>query len=153
MNGERNSNPLQYSCLENSMDRGAWQATVHRAAKSQTWLKDWTHTYTSRPLPTEAERWAPSSGVGGNSPLAFPPGILQGDVYPRNAALSCKKLHQCLLMSCLPGYVWMWWFEGMDRSLVWRGCTSGLPPKWRPTRRRLHGAWLESGQQGIPCQW
>ena len=27
--GERNGNPLQYSCLENSMDRGAWQATVH----------------------------------------------------------------------------------------------------------------------------
>jgi len=28
--------PLQYSCLENSMDRGAWQATVHRVTKSQT---------------------------------------------------------------------------------------------------------------------
>ena len=34
--GEGNGNPLQYSCLENSMDRGAWQATVHRVAKSQT---------------------------------------------------------------------------------------------------------------------
>ena len=34
--GERNSNPFQYSCLENSMDRGAWQATVHGAAKSWT---------------------------------------------------------------------------------------------------------------------
>ena len=33
------SNPLQYSCLENPMDRGAWQATVHRVTKSQTWLK------------------------------------------------------------------------------------------------------------------
>ena len=32
-------NPLQYSCLEHPMDRGAWQATVHRIAKSQTWLK------------------------------------------------------------------------------------------------------------------
>ena len=29
-------NPLQYSCLENPMDRGAWRATVHRVAKSQT---------------------------------------------------------------------------------------------------------------------
>ena len=37
--GERNGNPLQYSCLENPMDRGAWQATVHRVAKSQTQLK------------------------------------------------------------------------------------------------------------------
>ena len=31
-----NGNPLQYSCLENSMDRGAWQTTVHEVAKSQT---------------------------------------------------------------------------------------------------------------------
>ena len=33
--GEGNANPLQDSCLENPMDRGAWRATVHRAAKSQ----------------------------------------------------------------------------------------------------------------------
>ena len=31
--GEGNSNPLQYSCLENSMNRGAWQATVHEATR------------------------------------------------------------------------------------------------------------------------
>ena len=34
--GEGNGNPFQYSCLENSMDRGAWQATVHRVTKSWT---------------------------------------------------------------------------------------------------------------------
>ena len=34
--GVGNSNPLQYSCLENPMDRGAWGATVHRVAKSGT---------------------------------------------------------------------------------------------------------------------
>jgi len=34
--GEGNGNPLQYSCLENTMDRGAWWATVHRVTKSQT---------------------------------------------------------------------------------------------------------------------
>ena len=34
--GEENGNPLQFSCLENSMDRGAWWATVHGVAKSQT---------------------------------------------------------------------------------------------------------------------
>ena len=37
--GEENGNPLQYSCLENPVDRGAWQATDHRVAKSQTQLK------------------------------------------------------------------------------------------------------------------
>ena len=37
--GEGNGNPLQYSCLENPMDRGAWWAAVHRVAQSGTWLK------------------------------------------------------------------------------------------------------------------
>ena len=38
-----NGNPLQYSCLENPMDRGAWRATVHGVAKSWTRLRDFTH--------------------------------------------------------------------------------------------------------------
>ena len=40
--GEGNDNPLQYSCLENPMDRGAWWATVHGFPKSRTWLSDFT---------------------------------------------------------------------------------------------------------------
>ena len=36
-----NGNLLQYSCLKNPMDWEAWQATVHRVAKSWTWLSDW----------------------------------------------------------------------------------------------------------------
>ena len=38
--GEGHGYPLQFSCLENSMDRGAWQATVHGATKSWTQLRD-----------------------------------------------------------------------------------------------------------------
>ena len=38
--GLNNNNPLQYSCLENSMHRGAWWATVHRVTESQTQLSD-----------------------------------------------------------------------------------------------------------------
>ena len=34
--GEGNGNPLQYSCLKNSMDRGAWRVTAHGVTKSQT---------------------------------------------------------------------------------------------------------------------
>ena len=34
--GEGNGNPVQYSCLENLLDRGTWQATVHRVAKDRT---------------------------------------------------------------------------------------------------------------------
>ena len=40
--GEGNGNPLQYSCLENPMDGGAWWATVHGVAKSRTQLSDYT---------------------------------------------------------------------------------------------------------------
>ena len=38
--GEGHGNPLQYSCLENPMDRGAWRATVHRVSKSRTLLNN-----------------------------------------------------------------------------------------------------------------
>ena len=45
--GEGTGNPLQYSCLGNSLDREAWRATVHGVAKSQTRLNDsHTHTHT-----------------------------------------------------------------------------------------------------------
>ena len=40
--GEGNGTPLQYSCLENPMDGGAWEATVHGVTKSQTRLNDFT---------------------------------------------------------------------------------------------------------------
>ena len=43
--GEGNGNLLQYSCLENSIDREAWWATVHGVPKSQTWLSDWVHNW------------------------------------------------------------------------------------------------------------
>ena len=43
--GESNGTPLQYSCLENPMDGGAWWATVHGVAKSQTRLSDFTFNF------------------------------------------------------------------------------------------------------------
>ena len=44
--GEGNGNPLQYSCLENSMDRGAWRALVHSVTKSWSQFSAHTHTHT-----------------------------------------------------------------------------------------------------------
>ena len=54
-------NPLQYSCLEKPMDRGAWWATVHGVSKSQTWLKQLntpthTHTHTHAHTHTHKQR-------------------------------------------------------------------------------------------------
>ena len=45
LSGEGNGNPLPYSCLKNSTDRGAWRAEVHGVAKSWTGLSDWAHSF------------------------------------------------------------------------------------------------------------
>ena len=44
--GEGNGNPLQYSCLENSVDKGAWWAIVHGAAKETDLTERLTHAHT-----------------------------------------------------------------------------------------------------------
>ena len=43
--GEGNGTPLQYSCLENPIDRGAWWAAVHGVTEGRTWLSDFTFTF------------------------------------------------------------------------------------------------------------
>ena len=45
MDGEGNGTPLQYSCLENPMDRGAWKAAVHGVAEGRAWLSGFTFTF------------------------------------------------------------------------------------------------------------
>ena len=51
--GEGSGNPLQYSCLENPLDRGAWWATIHGVARSQTRLSDFTFTFQFHALEKE----------------------------------------------------------------------------------------------------
>ena len=58
--GEGNGTPLQYSCLENPMDGGAWWAAVHGVAKSRTRLSDFTFTFHFHALEKEM---ATHSGV------------------------------------------------------------------------------------------
>ena len=65
--GEGNGTPLQYSCLENPMDRGAWWAAVHGVAKSWTRLSDFTSTF---PLMHWRRKWQPTP--------VFLPGESQG---------------------------------------------------------------------------
>ena len=79
--GEGNGDPLQYSCLENPMDRGAWWATVHGVAKNRTRLSDftslhfitshWSEWPSSKSLQTinageDVEKRERSCTVGGN---------------------------------------------------------------------------------------
>ena len=67
--GEGNSNPLQYSCLENPTDGGAWWATVHGVAKSQTQLSDFT------------TRWIMSIGVNNEKLSDFFPSEQFSNIY------------------------------------------------------------------------
>ena len=53
IDGEGDGTPLQYSCLENPMDGGAWWAAVHGVTKSQTRLNDFTFTFHFRALEKE----------------------------------------------------------------------------------------------------
>ena len=60
MSGGGNGTPLQYSCLENPMDRGAWWAAVHGVAKSRARLSYFTFTFHFRALEKEM---APHSSI------------------------------------------------------------------------------------------
>ena len=79
--GEGNGHPVQCSGLENPMDRGAWQVTVHGVAKSQTGLSDWAHAHARTHLShrrkatgdTHRETETTWEGFSGRHPLAGHP--------------------------------------------------------------------------------
>ena len=76
--GGGHGNPLQCSCLENSMDRGAWQAIVHGVAKIATCLSDSAHTESL--LPTDGRspgRRRDCTQLGATSPTAHSPLLRQ----------------------------------------------------------------------------
>ena len=72
--GEGNGNPLQYSCLENPMDRGAWKAAVHGVAGGRTRLNDFTFTFHFHAL--EKEMATHSSVLAWRIPGMVEPGGL-----------------------------------------------------------------------------
>ena len=72
--GEGNGTPLQYSCLENPMDRGAWWATVHGIAEGRTRLSDFTFTFHFHAL--EKEMATHSSVLAWIIPGTWEPGGL-----------------------------------------------------------------------------
>ena len=71
---EGNGTPLQYSCLENPMDRGAWQAAVPGVARSQTRLRDFTFTF---PFMHWRRKWQPT------------PVFLPGESQGRGSLMGC----------------------------------------------------------------
>ena len=75
MCGEGNGTPLQYSCLENPMDGGAWWAAVHGVAKSQTRLSDFTFLFTFMHW---RRKWQPA------------PVFLPGESQGRGSLVGCR---------------------------------------------------------------
>ena len=75
--GGGNGNPLQYSCLGNPKDRGAWWATVHGVIKSWTWLRASLIAELVKNLPAMQETWVwflgreDSPGEGNGNPLKY----------------------------------------------------------------------------------
>ena len=104
--GGGHSNPCWYSCLKNSTDRGAWQATAHRIAKSWTWLsclsthsvalggKDFTVPISQmRKLrPGEVDWLVPSYTAGD--------GLILGWGWVIGCRYLCSSLHACCLLKC-----------------------------------------------------
>ena len=96
---EGNGTPLQYSCLENPMDRGAWWDAVHGVAKHPTWLSDFTFTFHFHALVKEtathssAPGWRiPGTGEPGGLPFLKSSNCLK--IYPtRFPGVQSASLH------------------------------------------------------------
>ena len=104
--GEGNGNPLQYSCLENPMDGGAWWAAVHGVAKSWTRLSDFTFTFHLHTL--EREMATHSSVLAWRIPgMAEPGGLLSvglhrvGHDWSDLAAAAAMSLSLVCTLLCL----------------------------------------------------
>ena len=76
--GEGNGTPLQYSCLENPMDRGAWQAAVYRVAQCRTRLSNFTLTFHFSLFLHWRRKWQPT------------PVFLPGESQGRGSLVGCR---------------------------------------------------------------
>ena len=99
--GEGHGNPLQHSCLENSMDRGAWRATVLGVARNQTRLSNWAHTHVFLAIigVLVAQSCPNLRSHGHRSPWNSPDkntgvgchSLLQG-IFPDHGLLHCRQI-------------------------------------------------------------
>ena len=98
--GEGNGTPLQYSCLENPMDEGAWKAAVHEVAEGRTRLSDFTFTPWRRkwqPTPV----FLPGESQGRRSLVGCHLWVTQSRTRLKWLSSSSSKIHIILLIICL----------------------------------------------------
>ena len=143
--GEGNGTPLQYSCLENPMDGGAWKAAVHGVAKSQTRLSNFTFTFHFHAL---EKAMAPHlSTLAWKIPWMEEPGRLQsmgslrvGHDWATSLSLSCigegngNPLHCSCLENPRDGGAWWAAVYEVTQSrtrLKWLSSSSIVFLNWR----------------------
>ena len=112
--GLSNGTPLQYFCLENPMDGGAWWAAVHGVTKSRTWLSDFTFTFPFHAL--EKEMATHSSVLAWRLPGTGKPGGLPsmglhrvGHDWSDLAAAAARFLRLLLSADRFPAYLISWY--------------------------------------------
>ena len=113
--GEGNGTPLQYSCLENPMEGGAWWATVHGVGKSWTGLSDCTFFFLSADSTEADSQWDRrlcSGHVEGTlmgwevySLLSWCPAPFCLPVLPLEATAGCRRLHE-MTQSQAMSFLW-----------------------------------------------
>ena len=112
LSGEGNGTPLQYSCLENPMDGGAWWAAVHEFAKSLTQLSNFTFTFHFHALEKEMATHArvlawriPGTGKPGGLP-SMGSHRVGHDWRDLAAAAACSSMHG-ILQARIPEWIAM----------------------------------------------
>ena len=140
-NGEGHGTPLQYSCLENPMDGGAWWAAVHGVAKSQTQLSDFTFTFHFNAL--EKEMATHSSVLAWRIPGTGEPGGLPsvgshrvGHDWSDLAAAAATHCKATVVVQS-PSHVWL--FATNPRNYK----TPGFPVLHHlPDFAQIHVHWM-----------
>ena len=118
----RNGHPLQYPCLENPMDRGALQATVHGVSKSWMWLSMYTHTRTNTHTHTHTR-------ISIVHLLLFNCSVMSDYLWPhrlKHARLPCPSPSPG---DCLNSYPSSWWCQPTISSSVvpFSSCLQSFP--------------------------
>ena len=109
--GEGNGTPLQYSCLENPMDGGAWKAAVYGVAEGRTWLSNFTFTFHFHALEKEMQP----------TPV-FLPGESQG----RGSLVGCRLWGRTELDATDVTWQQKQQISLMERSVKWEEADGGI---------------------------
>ena len=105
--GEGNEHPLQYFCLENPMDRAAWQATAHGVARSQTWLK-WLSKHSTQSVSCQLNQTKPKNLARKKEKVFLPYNCMVGLRKLVRLPEEGRDLHS-----------WRQWFLSLDPFIPW----------------------------------